>query len=151
MQQQQNKKGHSASRPDKFANYGIVRLGQGRNGRRWNEDSETEGDEGPGSHLMTGARGAYEARFCFLNFAHRAFCASEIRLRAAAERCRPPPRRADRPLFPTVKPCNAFTAASRPRNSFSTSARLVFISARIRVRFTICVLLVEIDCSGAQL
>jgi hypothetical protein len=82
-------------------------------------------------------RRLYDARFCFLNFAQRAFCASEIRFRAAAERRRRPPRRADRPLFPTVKPCNALTAASRPRNSSCTSARLVCMSSRIWARFTV--------------
>jgi hypothetical protein len=58
MQQQKQKESHPASRPDQLAHCAIARLGQGRNGRRCNEDSETVSDEGSGFHLMIGARGA---------------------------------------------------------------------------------------------
>jgi hypothetical protein len=50
-----------------------------------------------------------------LNFAHRAFCASEIRFRAAADILRRPP--ADRRVCPTAKRRSAFAAASRPLSS----------------------------------
>src|SRR5260221_13011318 len=77
----------------------------------------------------------YAVRFCFLNFAHLAFCASDIRLRAAAESLRV--LRPERLALPGVKPCNAFAAASKRRNSLCASARLASIVARIWARFTL--------------
>ncbi|SRR6266496_16432 len=48
-----------------------------------------------------------DARSCFLNFAQRAFCASETRLRATEELGEQIVLH-----FPTIKACNTFTAAS---------------------------------------
>lgn len=76
---------------------------------------------------------------CFLNLAQRAFCPSDIFLRAAADSlCLAGRSPAD------VRPAmgvRTFIAASRPRSSFRSSARLVCKSARIGRRLIIPVVL----------